>query len=84
LENEANHILASLAAMTQPALVAAGVMVPVGLRGASMTVEGAGSMGQTGCYPPAARFGIAGRGIARVDGLREAYRTACRMARRRT
>jgi 4-hydroxythreonine-4-phosphate dehydrogenase len=27
-------------------------------------------------------FDIAGRGIARVDGLREAYRTACRMARR--
>ena len=41
-------------------------------------------MGQTGCYPPAAWFGIAGRGIARVDALREAYRTACRMARRRT
>jgi 4-hydroxythreonine-4-phosphate dehydrogenase len=28
-------------------------------------------------------FDIAGRGIARVDGLREAYRTACRMARQR-
>jgi 4-hydroxythreonine-4-phosphate dehydrogenase len=27
-------------------------------------------------------FDIAGRGIARVDALREAYRTACRMARR--
>jgi 4-hydroxythreonine-4-phosphate dehydrogenase len=28
-------------------------------------------------------FDIAGRGIARVDALREAYRTACRMARQR-
>ena len=28
-------------------------------------------------------FDIAGKGIARVDALREAYRTACRMARRR-
>jgi 4-hydroxythreonine-4-phosphate dehydrogenase len=28
-------------------------------------------------------FDIAGRGTARVDALREAYRTACRMARRR-
>ena len=28
-------------------------------------------------------FDIAGQGIARVDGLRQAYRTACRMARRR-
>jgi 4-hydroxythreonine-4-phosphate dehydrogenase len=27
-------------------------------------------------------FDIAGHGIARVDALREAYRTACRMARR--
>jgi hypothetical protein len=33
-------------------LVAAGVMVLFGLKGASMTVEGAGSMGQTGCSPP--------------------------------
>jgi 4-hydroxythreonine-4-phosphate dehydrogenase len=29
-------------------------------------------------------FDIAGRGIARVDALREAYRTACRMARQRS
>jgi 4-hydroxythreonine-4-phosphate dehydrogenase len=29
-------------------------------------------------------FDIAGRGIARVDGLREAYRTACKMARQRS
>ena len=29
-------------------------------------------------------FDIAGRGIARVDGLREAYRTACRMARQQS
>jgi 4-hydroxythreonine-4-phosphate dehydrogenase len=29
-------------------------------------------------------FDIAGRGIARADGLREAYRTACRMARQRS
>jgi 4-hydroxy-L-threonine phosphate dehydrogenase PdxA len=29
-------------------------------------------------------FDIAGKGIARVDALREAYRTACRMARQRS
>jgi 4-hydroxythreonine-4-phosphate dehydrogenase len=29
-------------------------------------------------------FDVAGRGIARVDALREAYRAACRMARRHT
>jgi 4-hydroxythreonine-4-phosphate dehydrogenase len=29
-------------------------------------------------------FDIAGRGIARADALREAYRTACRMARQRS
>jgi 4-hydroxythreonine-4-phosphate dehydrogenase len=28
-------------------------------------------------------FDIAGKGVARVDGLREAYRAACRMARQR-
>jgi 4-hydroxythreonine-4-phosphate dehydrogenase len=28
-------------------------------------------------------FDIAGRNLARVDALREAYRTACRMARQR-
>jgi hypothetical protein len=64
LKNEANHTLASLAAMAQPALVA-GVMVLFGLIGASMTVERAGSMGQTGCSFPA-RANWRGRAMIRV------------------